>query len=246
MAANIENIKNNKTCAIIAAAGKSTRMNLAGGMSKQFIEIGGKTVIEKTIAVFSSCDYIDEIIITAKPDDTGKIREIAENADLHKVKKIVAGGETRQESVFNAVKEVSENIDFIAVHDGARCFITLEDIVKVILKAFKTGAAAAGTKVTDTIKLIGENNNIIHTVDRDFLWAVQTPQIFRKDIYTQAMRAMQSINLCETGVKNITDDCAVVESIGYPVSLVECSKYNIKITDMQDLLFLKRILQDEI
>ena len=221
---------NPKVCAIIAAAGKSSRMNLAEKSSKQFIEIGGKTVIEQTVTVFNSCVYIDEIIIVARNEDIEKIREIVKSANLNKVVDIISGGENRQESVFNAVQKVGEYIDFIAIHDGARCFISREDIEKVILKAYETGAAAAGTKVTDTIKFIGENNNIIKTVDRDFLWAVQTPQVFSKKLYLEAL------NNCKT---NLTDDCAIVENSGHPVSIVECSKYNIKITDMQDLIFLR-------
>ena len=227
-----------KTCAIIAAAGKSSRMNFPENsnnserMSKQFIEINGKTVIEKTVTVFNSCVYIDEIIIVARFEDIEKIREIVESATLHKVTDIIEGGETRRESVSNAVDKVRDYIDFIAIHDGARCFISLSDIEKVLLKAFETKAAAAGTKVTDTIKLVGEDNNIIKTVERDFLWAVQTPQIFGKELYLNALRECK---------ENLTDDCAIVENCGYPVSIVECSKYNIKITDTQDIDFLKGI-----
>jgi len=94
------------------------------------------------------------------------------------------------------------------------------------------GAAAAGAKITDTIKIVDGSNNIIRTVDRDFLWAVQTPQIFAKDLY------LKSLKECKT---EVTDDCAIVENAGHPVSVVECSKYNIKITDMQDLKFVKGI-----
>jgi 2-C-methyl-D-erythritol 4-phosphate cytidylyltransferase len=226
-----------KVCVIIAAAGQSSRMNSGNNMSKQFIEIDGKTVIEKTLTVFNSCAYIDDIIIAARLEDIHKIQELVDNAGLCKVKNIIAGGWTRRESVSNAVQSVGDYIDFVAIHDGARCFITHLDIEKVILKAFETGAAAAGTKVTDTIKIVDDKNNIIRTVDRDFLWAVQTPQIFAKDLYLSAL------NECKT---EVTDDCAIVENAGHAVSIVECSKYNIKITDTQDLNFLKGFKNDEI
>jgi len=219
-------------CAIIAAAGKSSRMNLTGGISKQFMVIDKKTVIEKTISVFNSCEYIDEIIIAARCEDIEKIREIVKSANLNKVTDIISGGNTRQESVFNAVKKAGEDIEYIAIHDGARCFISQDDIIKVIQKAYETKAAAAATKVTDTIKLSDGNHNIIRTIDRDFLWAVQTPQIFAKNLYITAS------NNCK---ENVTDDCAIIESMGQAVALVECSKYNIKITDTQDLEFIKRI-----
>ena len=224
--------QNPKTCAIIAAAGKSSRMNILDNMSKQFIKLGGKTVIEKTVTVFDSCEYINEIIIAARPEDIEKIHEIINKAGLRKVKNIIPGGETRRESVANAVDAVSEDIEFIAIHDGARCFISHEDIEKVMLKAFETGAAAAGTKVTDTIKTIKPDGSIANTIDRDLLRAVQTPQVFAKDLYIAAL------SKCQDKDNNITDDCAVVENIGRPVSIVECSKYNIKITDNADLEFV--------
>ena len=219
---------NKKVCAVIAAAGKSTRMGFENGISKQFIEIDGKTVIEKTVTVFDLCSYIDEIIIVSRFEDIDKIKKIIENAGLKKVVNIIAGGETRKESVSKAVEKIGEHIDFIAIHDGARCFITCGDIIKVISKAFETGAAAAGTKVTDTIKLADNNNNIIKTIDRNLLWAVQTPQVFSRNLYLSALK------LCE---RDVTDDCAVIENTGHILSIVECSKYNIKITDSQDLNF---------
>ena len=218
-----------KTCAIIAAAGKSSRMGLESGSSKQFLEIGGKTVIEKTVAVFAFCPYIDEIVIAARAGDAGKIANIVKSANLGKVKNIIAGGLTRQKSVERAISEVGGDTAFVAIHDGARCFVSGEDIKKVILKAYETGAAAAGTKITDTVKLV-DGENIVRTLDREFLWAVQTPQVFSKDIYLSAM---------QNSKKDYTDDCALLENAGYAVSIVECSKYNIKITDAQDLDFLK-------
>ena len=226
-----------KVCAVIAAAGKSSRMGLDGGTSKQFIEIGvgGETVIGKTMAIFDSCNYIDEIIVAARPEDTDKIRKIAKSNNLSKVIDIVAGGETRLESVANAVELIGGHIDFIAIHDGARCFVSHEDIEKVTLKAFETGAAAAGTKVTDTIKFADDSGNIIKTIDRELLWAVQTPQIFSKDLYISSLKKLKSGAI-------ITDDCAVVENAGYKVSIVECSKYNIKIIDAQDLIFSKGLI----
>ena len=220
-----------KVCAIIAAAGRSSRMNLEDGISKQFIKIGGQTVIEKTAAVFDSCPYINDIIIAARQEDIEKIREIVANAGLHKVRYILSGGETRQQSVANAAEAVGDDIDFIAIHDGARCFISHADIEKVMLRAFKSGAAAAATKITDTVKFIGPNKNIVQTIDRDYLWTVQTPQIFRKELYLSALSACKN---------EVTDDCAIVENAGHGVSIVECSKYNIKITDTEDLdFFLK-------
>ncbi|MCL2095456.1 MAG: 2-C-methyl-D-erythritol 2,4-cyclodiphosphate synthase [Oscillospiraceae bacterium] len=238
----LNNYNNYKVCAIIAAAGKSSRMGFDdSGQSKQFIEIetnqnnNKKTVIEKTLTVFELCGYINEIIIASRPEDTEKIREIINKNKFKKVKNIIPGGETRLESVAKAVEKVGEDIDFIAVHDGARCFISEQDIEKVLLKAFETGAATAGTKITDTIKFADSRNNITGTADRNLLYSVQTPQIFGKNLYINAL------NKCiEDNISNITDDCAIVENSGHIVNIVETSRYNIKITDRQDLEFLNQ------
>ena len=211
-------------------------MDLAAGKSKQFIQIGGKTVIEKTLTVFALCALIDEIVVAARDEDIEKIWEIAKAANFPKIKSIVAGGGTRQESVARAVGEIGGDISFVAIHDGARCFVSGGDIEKVIMKARETGAAAAGTKITDTIKRIN-GENITGTIDREFLWAVQTPQVFSKDIYLSAMQNQKN---------DFTDDCALLEAAGHPVRIVECSRYNIKITDMQDLDFLERVKNGEI
>jgi len=221
----------NKISAIIAAAGKSSRMDLKDGESKQFIEIAGKPVIYRTLEIFNASPYICEIIISARDCDIIKIKEIA--GAFNKVKSITEGGVTRLESVAKAVRRVSHDADYIGVHDGARCFITLEDIEKVALRAFETGAASAGCKVTDTVKRVDSDGNIIETLERGYLRAVQTPQIFLKDWY---LRALECADI------NAPDDCYILESAGYKVAVVECSKYNLKVTDAQDLEFLNGVI----
>ena len=201
-------------------------MNLDGG-SKQFIEIGGKPVIRRTLEVFDASPYISEIIISARDCDIGRLEGLA--GEFKKIKSITEGGETRVESVARAVVRVSQSAEYIAVHDGARCFVTLEDIEKVALCAFETGAAAAGCRVYDTVKRVDSEGNIIRTLERGFLRAVQTPQIFLKDNYIRAL---------EVADINAPDDCYIMESAGYKVAVVECSRYNIKVTDWQDLEFL--------
>ena len=216
--------------AVIAAAGSSSRMNLKSGESKQFLEISGKPVILRTLETFNASSYISEIIISARERDIGRLEEIA--GGLKKVKCVTAGGATRLESVAKAARRVSRDADYIAVHDGARCFVMLGDIEKVALRAFETGAAAAGCLVTDTMKRVDLHGNITETLERDCLRSVQTPQIFLKDWY---MRALEGADI------NAPDDCYILESAGYKVSVVECSKYNLKITDEQDLNFFNYI-----
>jgi len=220
-----------KISAIIAAAGKSSRMNLKDGESKQFLEIDGKPVIQRTIEIFNASPYICEIIVSARGCDINKIKEIA--VAYNKVKSVTEGGETRFESVAGVVGRVSHDADYIAVHDGARCFVALEDIEKVALCAFKTGAASAGCRVTDTIKRVDSNGRIEQTLERENLRAVQTPQIFRRDWYMHALRVIERMGAGSA----CPDDCYIMEQAGYSVEIVECSKYNIKVTDEQDLAF---------
>ena len=235
-----DNKKNNKkVCAVIAAAGNSTRMNLNDGRSKQFIEICGKSVIERSVSVFESCGLIDEIVIVTRAQDIEAIKKITETAGFKKVKDIVEGGKTRQESVLNALSAVSEDINYVAIHDGARCLITLSDIEKVINKAFETGASAAATKITDTIKY-ADSGIIKKTVDRNYLWAVQTPQVFLKELYIASVDYIQKASVIS--IEDITDDCSVLEHAGYSVSVVECGKDNIKITEIGDIKLAEAII----
>ena len=218
----------NNISAVIAAAGGSSRMNLEPGESKQFINLGGRLVIERTLEIFNESPYIREIIISARACDIDRLTKIAGAFD--KIKDITAGGSTRAESVAGAVSRAS--CDYIAVHDGARCFVRLEDIAGVALCAYKTGAAAAGYKLTDTIKRV-RDGLICGTLERGHLYAVQTPQIFLRENYLRALD-----NIIKSGELDAPDDCYIMERAGYGVSLVECSRYNIKLTDRQDLEFL--------
>ena len=229
MSNNIPNIS-----AVIAAAGESSRMNLDTGESKQFINIGGKPVIERTLEIFNASPYICEIIISARVCDIDRIAEIAKAFDKVKIKDITAGGSTRAESVAGAAGRAS--CEYIAIHDGARCFVRLEDIAGVALRAYETGAAAAGCKLTDTIKRV-ENGVITDTLERGSLYAVQTPQVFLRKNYLHALNHIIKSEPGESGGLNAPDDCYIMERAGYSVSVVECSRYNIKLTDGQDLEF---------
>lgn len=233
------NKNNKKICVIIAAAGNSTRMNFDGDKSKQFIEICGKSVIERSVSVFNACALVDEIVIVTREQDIAEIKKIVSDANLKKVTHIIKGGKTRRESVLNALSVLSEDINYIAIHDGARCLISLDDIEKVIKKAFETGAAAAANKITDTIKYVNGGDIIKNTVDRNFLWAVQTPQVFLKELYITSVDYVK--NIAED--IDITDDCSILEYAGHNVSVVECSKDNIKITEKEDIKLAEAILK---
>lgn len=220
--------------AIIVAAGSGTRFGSA--RPKQFIEIAGKSLIFHTLERFENCDAIDEIILVLAAGEIENFREISENQNLKKLKKIIAGGKTRAESVSNGLKAIDETSEIVAVHDGARPLVSCEEISATIEKSQETGAACLTAKVTDTIKKIS-GDNIIETIDRENLRRALTPQCFRAEILREAF---EKADLTEAA----TDECFLVEKIGYQIAFVDGSAKNIKITTREDFeiaeVFLKK------
>lgn len=220
------------TSAVIVAAGDSTRMGYK--LSKQLIPINGHAAIEYTLQAFQNCDRIDEIVVVARSKDIENIAQIA--FQFKKVSSVTAGGSTRMESVAKGVRAADKRVTHYAIHDGARILITPEDIEKVLYAAFECGAAAPGTPVTDTIKKVDDNGNILSTPDRSSLWAVQTPQVFEKELYRRAMK-----NAVENGL-SVTDDCSMVEALGERVRIVRGEYTNIKLTTKTDISVAEALL----
>ena len=225
------------TSAVIVAGGSSTRM---GSVSKQLAEIGGIPVVVHTLLAFERTKEIDEIIVVAKADEISLYEEFKATYKLTKLKKAVSGGDTRQHSVEKGFAAISENSNFVAIHDGARCLITPAEISKVCAEAYKHDAATAAVKATDTIKIQDEKGFIKSTPDRDTVWHAQTPQIFFADLYRAA------VAVGKQDAVSVTDDCSLVEHIDHPIKLVECSKENIKITTRQDLSFATAVIKDRV
>ena len=221
---------------IIAAAGNSTRYGT--GKSKQFLILDNTPVLIKSIQAFEAIDDVKEIIVTARKQDFDIIEDFIAQYGVRKVKHIVEGGATRQDSIYAAVENVDEKADLVAVHDGARPLIKREVIESVIQKADEVDAAACAVPVKDTIKIIDSSGKIVTTPERDSLRAVQTPQIFRFSLYKEAIEKAASDG------KQYTDDCQLVESMGYPVYLVDGDYENIKITTPDDLLVAEKFLSE--
>ncbi len=216
-----------KTVAIITAAGYGKRM----GRPKQFLEIGGKPVLEWTIAAFDKTEVIDEIILVVNKEDVDK----AKTFKYSKIKQVVAGGEERQGSVNNGLKMVADDTDIIAIHDGARPFISPEIIEKAVSEAKASGAVVVGVPVCDTIKRVtGNELRVTGTVDRSDLWRAQTPQVFKKDIILKAYRCLDKV----------TDDAMLVEKMGIPVKMVMGSYRNFKITIPDDLAIAEKMIKE--
>ncbi len=220
--------------AIIVAAGSSTRMGL--DISKQFIELCGETVIRRTLRAFQNADIIDSVVVVCREQDENEMRKIADSCGFDKVRAFARGGSTRDESVRNGIYACDERTTHFAIHDGARPLIEREDIENVVKAAFDCGAAALGTLVTDTIKVVDNDNIILSTPDRAALRAVQTPQVFEKSIYLRA--------LSEGDSDGITDDCQLVESIGERVKIIISRGQNIKLTTRNDIKTAEMIITE--
>ncbi len=219
-----------RTAAIITAAGQGKRM----GMSKQFIEINGKALLEWTLAAFQKAEAVDAIVLVVNEEDIEKARKFK----FPKIKRIVAGGKERQDSVRNGLNALPEDTEMVVIHDGARPMITGEIIKRAVSEAEKNGAVVVGVPVSDTIKKVDPKTlEIAGTVDRTELWAAQTPQVFKKELILRAFK--------EGAAKHkVTDDSMLAEKLGIPVKMVMGSYRNIKITTPEELGIAEKYLRE--
>lgn len=222
------------TTALIAAAGSSTRMGSA--TSKQLLEIDGIPVLARTLLAYEAAKTVHEIVIVARKEEFDTFRALAEQYKITKLKRITEGGATRQDSVRRGLSALSPKTRFVAIADGARCLITPELIDRVNLAAYRTDAASAAVPATDTVKLTDGKGRAVQTPERDRVWLAQTPQTFSLALYRAA-----AYHAKEKGM-DATDDNSLVEAVGYPVTLVDCGKENIKITTPGDLYIARAIL----
>ena len=215
--------------AVLVAAGSSTRM----GFDKLSFDLGGETVLHRSIRAFERCPDVTEIVLVA-----GKNRAFVEQqaADCAKPVRIVPGGATRAESAKNGVLAAAGEI--VAVHDAARPFVSQAVIAAALAAAARCGAAAPAVPVKDTIKLaargdgktVPDNCLVKNTPDRSTLYAVQTPQCFERAAYLAALEELD-----EEKARLVTDDCSLFELTGRPVQLTQGDYANLKITTREDL-----------
>lgn len=224
------------TSAVIAVGGKGTRMGDGGGKTKQFITLRGIPVVARTLMAFQNCACIDEIVIVANEDEAGLYPALIREYGLTKVTRTVAGGKTRQKSVLNGFNAVNDKSKFVAIHDGARCLVTEEDIEKVVAAAYSHGAAFACSKINDTIKEVNMSQDVTQTLNRDDLRAAQTPQVFGCDLY----RAI-ALTAEKDGFE-ATDDASLAEHYGFKVRAVETSEDNFKITHKNDVFRAESVI----
>ena len=221
------------TTAIIVAAGSGSR--LKSDTPKQFLEINGKPVIVHTIERFQSAPSVDSIVLVLAADQASSFNPTA----YSKVSKVVAGGPTRAESVRNGLNAAGD-AEVVAVHDGARPLVTVDEIERTISKAKETGAACLVAPVTDTIKSV-RGEEIADTLDRAKLRRALTPQAFRTELLK---KAFEDHDLNVDVNESITDECYLVEKLGHPIAIVEGSPRNIKITYPEDLMLAAELLSE--
>lgn len=231
-------MKKNKAVAIVLAAGRGSRMNSA--REKQFLEIGGYPVLYYSLKAFEECEQIDEIVLVTSEPNLAYCREkIVARYDFHKIKKVVAGGKERYDSVYEGLK-ACEDAGYVLIHDGARPFLTQEIIERGLTCAIQNGACVIGMPSKDTVKIADQEGNIQETPDRNKVWIIQTPQIFEYEWIRAAYDC-----ILKNQVQGITDDAMVAEYYSdRKIPLEKGSYENIKITTPEDLevaeTFLKK------
>ena len=222
--------------AVVPAAGQGTRMG--GTARKQYLTLGGIPLLVLSLKVLQRIESIREIILSVPESDRDYCwREIVNPFGLGKVTHIVAGGQRRQDSVRNGLFTISDPPDLVLVHDGVRPFIEDKLVENAISCAEQTGASVVAMPIHDTVKRVDAQRVIQETLNREELWHIQTPQVFRYDWLVEAHKHAQNENW------DVTDDAALIERMGYPVSVVEGSCFNIKITKPDDLIFGEAILK---
>jgi 2-C-methyl-D-erythritol 4-phosphate cytidylyltransferase len=224
-----------RTVAIVPAAGRGLRMG--GSVPKQYLAIGGVPLVVHSLRVLEAAPSIDAIILAVPHADVAYCRsDIIDAHGFAKVMTIVPGGEERQDSVRNALAAVDDRVEIVVVHDAVRPFLTLGMIEDVVKAAKAGGAAIIAVPMRDTVKQVGADRIIDRTIDRTSLWLAQTPQAFRRDWLQQAHDKAR-----QEGIR-ATDDAHLLEWAGRPVSIIEGSGENIKVTRPEDMVIGEAIL----
>lgn len=227
---------NNQFAVIIVAAGKGTRMQST--VSKQYLLIEDKPILVHTLKQFERIEEVGEIVVVVGKDDLAMVSAYVERYRLAKIKAVVAGGSERQYSVRCGLDAVSSQFDWVMIHDGVRPLITENRVRALWQEVQQCEAAVLAVPVKDTVKIVDANQLIQSTPDRSTVWAIQTPQAFRKALLEKAH------NQAELDGYTGTDDAMLVERLGCPVKVVEGDYSNIKITTPEDLVWAQTLLKE--
>lgn len=222
---------------LIPAAGQGKRMKAR--KNKQFLMLRDKPLLAHTIGIFfkNPIIEIDQIIVVVRKEERAYCQKEIIDKYFDNTIKLVTGGETRRQSVFNGLKSFSPSIDYVIIHDGARPLLPREVIGKLINSVKRYQAVTLGVKMKDTIKKIDKEGQVISTLNRNELVSIQTPQAFK---YELIMKAHKEVSDTE----RVTDDASLVELYGHQVIVVEGSYENIKVTTHSDLVISEAILKN--
>lgn len=227
--------------AIVAAAGEGLRLGTR--ISKPLIKIRGVPLIVYSLVVLNKSPLIKEIIVAVNSLNQFKIKETIRRFGISKVKDIVLGGLRRQDSVYNGLKVIGKKADFVLIHDAARPFIDKNTISRLVKEVYFENAAILGVPVKATIKRVSRVPQrrrsgklaVDRTIDRSNLWEIQTPQVFRKELISEAYERF--------GSTEVTDEAMLVEKLGVKIAVVLGSYSNIKITTPEDLVSAEAIVR---
>lgn len=223
-------INGKKVTAIILVAGNSTRYGQ--NRNKNFEIVNGKAVLSYSFKQFDTNKYVDDIIIAAKQDEIDTVKEILKQENPNKEFKIVIGGNTRAESVYNCIKATDSEI--VIIHDGARAAVKQEYINKCIESMEEYKGVTIGVKSKDTIKITDDNGIVTTSTNRNNTWVIQTPQCFDREILLKMHEKYKN--------DEVTDDCMLLEKDNYKVKILEGDYTNIKITTYEDIKIIKEFL----
>jgi 2-C-methyl-D-erythritol 4-phosphate cytidylyltransferase len=238
-----------KVAVILPAAGLGTRMGRGtaektGTSRKQFMLLEGSPILVHTVRKFLAADRVTEIVIALRAEDLDWVEEVLRKEFPGKRVRVVEGGNSRQESVANALATIPPDIEIVAVHDAVRPFIDLETIAKVFQEASETGAAIVGVPVVDTVKQVSRGTGKVKirgTLQRDKLILAQTPQVFRHDLLTKAFQSAKRDGFIGT------DEASLVERLeDVEISVVSGSDRNIKITKPADMDLAHLFLREDV
>lgn len=225
--------------AIVAAAGEGSRFGLAAG--KQFVDLSGRPLLAYSIEALQQSEEVNGIVIVTNRERVDFCRDrIVKRFAFNKVVDVIAGGDYRQESVYLGLISLPPAVKKVIIHDGARPLIETKKIDEVIAACPNGGGAILAIPVTDTVKLAGENNEIVETIDRDRLWLAQTPQVFDYAALIEAHEKAKKDGFVGT------DDASLMERLGHKIKIVSGGDDNLKITTPRDLVAAEVILSERI
>ena len=224
-----------RVTAIVLAAGRGLRFR--SKIPKPLVKINAKPIIIYSLEALNKHPLVKDIIVVVNPRNQAGIAAKLKQYRIRKAKQIVRGGLRRQDSVRNALKFIDRRADLVLIHDSGRPFIDKKMVTSVINEAKRSDAAIVGVPVKATVKEVRSKNTVKRTLNRENLWEIQTPQVFKRDLILKAYNKF--------GDKDVTDDAMLVEKLGAKVSVVMGSYNNIKITTPEDLIIARAICRTE-